>query len=178
MITFSVSLHRQRGASLIITLIMLVVIGLTAASAMKTATSSEKVVNNIRMQSGAQQYAEAALRYCESQLKLVSSSRVATLQDASVPVTTTATSNWEKTSTWVGGATLKTVVPAAALQSANSAYVPAVKPECYAESQLITGVTFTVITSRGFSPDYTTTLASGATTNGSVAWMQSLVTLK
>ena len=52
----------QTGVSLIIVLIMLVIIGLTSAAAMRNATSGEKVTNNIRLQNLAQQYAEAALR--------------------------------------------------------------------------------------------------------------------
>jgi Tfp pilus assembly protein PilX len=67
--------HSQRGVTLIIALIMVIIIGLTSAAAMRGATSSEKVVNNIRMQNLAQQYAEAALRYCESQLLLADGSR-------------------------------------------------------------------------------------------------------
>ena len=58
----------QAGVSLIIVLIMLVIIGLTSAAAIRNATSGEKVTNNIRLQNLAQQYAEAALRYCEAEL--------------------------------------------------------------------------------------------------------------
>lgn len=57
----------SRGISLIIVLIMLVIIGITGATAMRTATSEQRATNNLRMETIAQQYAEAALRICEGQ---------------------------------------------------------------------------------------------------------------
>ena len=58
----------QQGVSLIIVLIMLGVIALTSAAALRSASSSERVGNNFRMQQLAFGYAEAALRYCETQV--------------------------------------------------------------------------------------------------------------
>ena len=60
----------QRGVSLLIVLIMLVIIGLTSAASLRSASSNERISNNFRMHALAEQYAEAALRYCETQLTL------------------------------------------------------------------------------------------------------------
>jgi len=56
------SLARRQGASLIIVLVMLVVIGLTSAASLRNASSNERVSHNFRMHWLAEQYAEAALR--------------------------------------------------------------------------------------------------------------------
>ncbi len=66
----------QRGVSLLIVLIMLVVIGLTSAASLRSASSNERISNNFRMHALAEQYAEAALRYCETQLSLADGARV------------------------------------------------------------------------------------------------------
>lgn len=173
----------QRGVSLIIVMILLVVIGLTSASAIRNATSNERVTNNIRMQNLAQQYAEAALRYCEGQLQLEDSTRVATLRSANiVNVTYAATPAWNQTVTWVGtgGASAsRTSVPSTALSSTDSSFVPAVLPQCVAERQALPdGSSFAfVVTARGFSPDYGADGTTGVTQRGSVVWLQSILAL-
>ena len=58
----------QRGFSLIIAMLMLAVIGLASAAIMRNATSGDQVANNNRLQTQANQYAQLALRFCESQL--------------------------------------------------------------------------------------------------------------
>ena len=74
----------QNGVSLIIVLIMLAVIALMSAATLRNASSNERVSNNFRMQVLAQQYAEAALRYCEAQLTLADTSRVDALREANL----------------------------------------------------------------------------------------------
>ena len=66
---------RARGFSLIIAMLMLAVIGLASAAIMRNATSGDQVANNNRLQTQANQYAQLALRFCESQLALSSSAR-------------------------------------------------------------------------------------------------------
>ncbi|MEN9438164.1 MAG: PilX N-terminal, partial [Pseudomonadota bacterium] len=61
--------HSQRGVSLVIVLVMMIIIGITAATAMRSATSEQRATNNMRMATTASQYAEAALRFCENELK-------------------------------------------------------------------------------------------------------------
>ena len=176
--------QKQAGVSLIIVLMMLVIIGLTSASAIKSAMSGEKVTNNIRMQNLAQQYAEAALRYCETELGKADASRVATLREATIDVTTAlgAAGAWELGATWIGASgawKTRTTLPEAQIKSTDSAFKPTTLPQCVVERQVIDAVTNTayVITARGFSPDYTADAGTGKTTNGSVVWLQSTVRL-
>jgi Tfp pilus assembly protein PilX len=179
----------QVGVSLIIVLIMLVIIGLTSAAAIKNATSGEKVTNNIRLQNLAQQYAEAALRYCETQL--AKSDTVGapigrsgtTLAEANIiTVAAGGASGWGQSVTWVGtgGASAsKTTLPESQVRSADSAFRPVKLPECVVEKQTMTdGSMAYVVTARGFSPDYTADASTGKTTNGSVVWLQSTIVLE
>lgn len=188
--SFPDPLHaRQAGVSLIIVLIMLVIIGLTSAAAIRNATSGEKVTNNIRLQNLAQQYAEAALRYCEGEL--VKPEDVAapvgrlgtTLVEANIiTVAVGGATGWEQTATWIGagGASAsKTPLPQIQIKSSDSSFKPSKLPECVAEKQTMADDHLVyVITARGFSPDYTFDSATGKTTNGSVVWLQSTINLQ
>ncbi len=180
---------RQAGVSLIIVLIMLVVIGLTSAAAIRNATSGEKVTNNIRLQNLAQQYAEAALRYCEAELikpddVAAPTGRLGTpLVEANIiTVAAGAATGWEQTASWIGtgGASAsKTTLPQLQIKSSDSSFKPSKLPECVAEKQTMAdGNLAYVITARGFSPDYTFDTTTGKTTGGSVVWLQSTVNLQ
>jgi len=174
--------RRQSGISLIIVLIMVVVIGLTSAAAIRNATSDERVTNNVRMQNLAQQYADAALRYCESELSKADVQRVPTLQEANLVSTAFgAAPAWDRTDTWLGGggaAASLTNLPVLQIKSANSSFRPTTLPQCVAEKQFLedTKIAY-VITARGFSPDYTANAGTGATTGGSVVWVQTTLVL-
>lgn len=186
--SFSIQKNRDRGVSLIIVLILLVVIGLTAASAMRSATSSQQVTNNVRMDNLAQQYAEAALRYCEAQLQLPDAARVNSLKAAVIPAVDMtvagATGAWENTVSWTGAvgaggaAATRTALALGQYSSAGSSTVPPKAPECVVETQTLGSPTFTVtvVTARGFGPDYTAD-AAGNTTHGAVVWLQSILNL-
>jgi len=172
------SRRHARGVSLIITMIMIVIIGLTAAAAMRGTASSERVTNSIRMQNMAQQYAEAALRYCEAQISLADAARVSGLKEADITLSATATADWQKTATWVGGATKRVSVPSAQIKSADSSITPGTLPQCFAERLLLSDNSQVVaITARGFSPDYVADASTGETTRGSVVWLQSILAL-
>ena len=184
--------RRESGISLIIVLIMLVVIGLTSAAAIRNATSGERATNNIRMQNLAQQYAEAALRYCERQVTLndTDPNKAPTLLNANIVQTAfvagqstfqVSPAPWEQTASWIGAAgsggasSSRTVVPESQIKSVNSSINPTVRPQCVAERQVMAGGGVAlVITARGFSPDYTADAVSGKTTGGSVVWLQSI----
>lgn len=174
---YSLHRHSSAGVSLIIVLIMLIIIGITAATAMRSATSEQRATNNQRVEATALQYAEAALRYCENQLKLADASRVSTLQNAHIPTTTfgPSTSGWEDTATWTGSggraSSSRTTVPDAVIQDSTDTVLPATKPQCVVENMTGYGV---VITARGFSPDYAAD-SNGVTTSGAVVWLQSIV---
>ncbi len=168
----------QGGVSLIIVLIMLVIIGLTSAAAIRNATSGEKLTNNIRVQNLAQQYAEAALRYCESEIGKADGNRVATLkEDKMITVALNGATGWEQTATWIGAggaSATRTTLPEDQVKSNNSSFKPSKLPECVVEKQTMpdTNIAY-VITARGFSPDYTADSTTGKTTGGSVVWLQS-----
>ncbi len=176
--------HRQGGISLIIVLIMLVVIGLTSAAAIRNATSNERLTNNVRMQNLAQQYADAALRYCESQIARDDAdvARVATLKEANIVTTAFGDpAAWNRVDTWTGagGASASlTTVPEVQIRSADSSFRPTMLPQCVVERQILDDdQNAYVVTARGFSPDYTANAGTGATTGGSVVWLQSTLVL-
>lgn len=177
---------RQRGVSLIIVLIMLVIIGLTSAAAIRNATSGEKVTNNIRLQNLAQQYAEAALRYCETELGkspaiAAPTGRMGTtLADANIQtVVAGGAPLWNQSVTWIGtggASATRTTLPATQISSTDGAFQPATRPQCVVEKQTLADASIAyVITARGFSPDYLADTTTGKTTNGSVVWLQSTV---
>lgn len=174
--------HRQGGISLIIVLIMLVIIGMTSAATIRNATSDERVTNNMRMQNLAQQYAEAALRYCESQVAKADSDpmRVVTLKEGILVETAIGGAPaWNHDYAWtgIGGAALAslTTVPEGQILSLDSSFRPTALPQCVAEKQVVEvgKPSAYVITARGFSPDYSADAATGKTTGGSVVWLQS-----
>lgn len=175
---------RQNGISLIIVLVMLVIISLTSAAAIRNATSDERVTNNIRMQNLAQQYADAALRYCEAQIAKddADETRVATLKEANIVETALgATAAWNRAITWTGagGASASlTSIPEVQIKSGSSSFKPTTLPQCVVEKQVLAdGQKAYVITGRGFSPDYTVNAGTGATTGGAVVWLQSTLVL-
>ncbi len=180
--------RHQSGISLIIVMIMVVIIGLTSAAAIRNATSGERATNNMRMQNLAQQYAEAALRYCEAQVAKVDTdvTRVATLKDANiVDKAVGAAPGWNMTSSWVGAAAAgdasasRTTLPQTQIKSADSSVTPTNLPQCVAERQVLAdGNKALILTARGFSPDYTFNAGTGATTGGSVVWLQSILLLQ
>ena len=180
----------QRGVSLLIVLIMLVVIGLTSAASLRSASSNERISNNFRMHALAEQYAEAALRYCETQLTLADGARVDSLKEAWLRAFTGAAyPAWANPLTWtgVGGASASlTRMPGALLASADSAFKPAELPQCAVEKQSLAlmqngvpagAADVYVITARGFSTDYSAS-PQGASLTGSVVWLQSLVSVR
>lgn len=172
--------HRQhsRGVSLIIVLIMMIIIGITAATAMRNATSEQRATNNMRVEASALQYAEAALRYCENEMKKASASRPSTLQNSNIYSSSgpgPTVSGWGDPATWTGSSgrasASRTEVPDSVIQdSASATGLPNQKPECVVENMTGYGL---VITARGYSPDYTKD-GSGITTSGAVVWLQSI----
>lgn len=186
---------RERGISLIIVLILMVVIGLTSAAAMRGATSGQRLTNNVRTDNVAQQYSEAALRYCETELQRpdpalpATQARPNSLLRAVIPVTVMGggvQGVWENPVAWTGTAGVGPAITRTTLNQAQyttaglSSYLPAKAPECVAEVQTL-GVgpgafNVTVVTSRGFSSDYRAD-GAGNTIQGSVVWLQSILNM-
>lgn len=166
----------QRGVSLIIVLVMLAVIGLLSAAALRSATSNEMVARNFRYQLLAQQQAETALRFCESQLLLPDADRLASLQEASLPLAephgSSALPVWALPASWNGlgeaGASL-TTVPADLLGPASM--LPQVSPQCLVEKRAWPGADAYRLTARGYSANYSRD-SQGYTSAGMVSWLQ------
>lgn len=175
--------RRQSGISLVIVLMLLVIIGITSAAAIRSAVTDQKVVNNMRSETLAQNYAEAALRFCETELTKASADRIATLQEFNITTTTfamAASPLWNQASSWsaVGGAASLTVIPLSAVRSTDSSANPSRLPECMVERQELEAGGFAyVITARGFSFDYQANTTTGITEAGSVVWLQSILSL-
>lgn len=71
--------QRQRGAALVVGLILLVVVTLVGVGAMQTTTLQEKMAGNLRDSNLSFQAAEAALRLCEGVLQTDYTNQVASL---------------------------------------------------------------------------------------------------
>lgn len=203
MLTFLPLNNRQRGVSLIIVLIMVLIIGLTSVAAIRSATSSEKVTLAIRSEKLTQQYADAALKYCESEIALADAdpNRDASLKEAMIDASTAAAAAlgagqeaWEQPASWVsanagaGLASSLTTIGIAFFKSAESSYSPSATylPQCLVEKVNYPVIPATVpattktgymVTARAFSPDYKAK-NDGTTDYGSVVWVQSLVFLE
>jgi len=152
--------------TLIIALIMLVIIGLTSASIMRSSLNTDLVANNSRVQALATQAAQIALRYCEREVVKDTTKMAIGILAAKTP------GNWESFSNWYGTGSVAVTVPATAMKSDNSSFSPTTLPQCLAEYDTsLAGVKVIVVTARGFSPDYSE--SEGRTTAGSVVWVQS-----
>ena len=153
---------RARGFSLIIAMLMLAVIGLASAAIMRNATSGDQVANNNRLQTQANQYAQLALHFCESQMALPAAERRVALFAVAATPAWTVQRNW--TSTGSGSAH---VLLAAEIGSATP---PRIAPQCLMEATSVPNV-YTA-TARGFSADFKADPNTGATRSGSTVWLQ------
>lgn len=166
------SYARQQGVTLLVVMVMLVVIGLVSVSAMRRAASADLVANNSRLEQLAKQSAEAGLRYCEAQVDVASTAL--TIQPAPKPP---ASPVWQSLSNWSSDSNIAVTVPVNFMKSSDTATAtPKQLPQCMAEYSPL-GNNVVIITSRGFSPDYSA-LKNGETQSGSVIWLQSIVSLQ
>jgi hypothetical protein len=167
---------QPRGVALVIVLIMLGVIGLTTAVAIRSAVISQKVSASLRFDASAQQSAELALRFCEAEIEKDPVQRLADLaQVDSLPAMPASRLRWPEAAWWrtpqpaIGQAALHT------LPAGLGAVGGAPQPECLVE-RLQLPDSFDkafVVTARGFSPGYTRDPMTGQTLSGSVVWLQS-----
>ncbi len=155
----------ERGFSLIIAMLMLAVIGLASAAIMRNATSGDQVANNNRLQVQANQYAQLALRFCETQMALPLDARSVTL----LPVASTPAWSVQRNWTSTGSGSAHTLLAA----EMGSATQPRVAPQCIMEATAVPDV-YTV-TARGFSADFKADPSTGATRSGSTVWLQATI---
>ena len=169
--------RRQHGATLVISLLLLVLLGLGAAAAVRSSLSSQQATDNFQRELMAHQYAEMGLRYCESQMLLTSASRMdQPLRD----IDSTATVKvplWGDPATWIS--TNIVTVPAGWVANAdNSTFTGVTLPQCLVEKiELPQGGDALLVTARGFSPGYSAD-SNGRTVSGSVVWLQSTVIIQ
>jgi len=162
------SLRRQRGVTLIIAMIMLVVIGIMSVAIMRHSTNADQVTTNTRLQTQANQAAQMALLYCESQINLGSGADPE-------PITPAPTEPaWADKKNWVTPGVGHAHTLAREEVSGGAANFPAVPPQCISEASKAGPGLYTV-TARGFSPDYREDSTSHTTISGSVIWLQSTV---
>jgi len=159
------ALGRAQGFSLIVAMLMLAVIGLASAAIMRNAVSGDQVANNNRLQTQAHQYAQLALRFCQSQLTLPPEARVVPLLTGATPPAWTVQRNW----TGTGPNTAHTL----SAREIGPGVPPRVAPQCVMEASNLPNV-YTV-TARGFSADFKADPSTGATRTGSAVWLQATI---
>lgn len=158
----------QRGVTLLVVMIMLIVIGLVSASAMRQAANADLISNNARLEHFAKQSAETALRYCEAQITGATGTPAIQIQ----PASDTAPA-WKTLGNWTGSNKKAIDVPADRFKSADtSAPTPSQAPQCLVEYSPL-GNNVYIVTARGFSPDFQEDSSTGRTKRGSVVWLQS-----
>ena len=158
----------QRGVALIVALVVLVIIGLTSASVMRGALSTDLVANNTRVKTLATQAAQIGLRYCEAEAAIDAGGQPATLP-LNPPDYWNDFSHWSEKDK-IGIYT----VPADYLESQNSTFKPEHLPQCMVQQITLGGQTAYRVTAKGYSPDYSAD-EKGNTESGSVVWLQSIV---
>ncbi len=150
----------QQGVTLLVVLVMLVVIGLVSASALRQAANADMVSNNARLEQLAKQSAQAALHYCEAE---ITGSGVPAIQ---VQAANAAAPVWKTFTNWKGSSMKAVSVPTASYEAANG-----LAPQCLVEYSPL-GNNVYIITARGFSPDFKED-DNGKTQRGAVVWLQS-----
>ena len=110
----------QRGTTLIITLVMLVLVTLVGVSSIRTSTMDEKMAGNSRDRDKALQAAEAAVVKCLEPLKNETYAGVPL-----TPAAAAATPNWEVAANWANANSTPVVVDATGL---------AAQPRCMYEA--------------------------------------------
>ena len=99
--------RQQRGATLIITLVMLVLITLVSVSTIRTSTMDEKMAGGARDRDKALQAAEAAVQLCLN--KVEANTVAAALRQT--PAVSTQPPLWEVAANWAAGSAVSEAVP-------------------------------------------------------------------
>lgn len=173
---------RQQGVVLVITLLLLMVLSILASISIKGATSTEQVSSQSRQRVLAQQAAEAALRFCETQVQAFRAGRMPNIQPQAFVAGATPT--WQTMGNWdvVDPATTPglTVVPLPAFGDTAGA-IPVTyfnrPPECMAQYIVLGDQTRVVVTARGFGPEVSRDRSASAPV-GTEVWLQSVLAMK
>lgn len=174
--------QQKRGTVLATTLILLVVMSLVAAMALKHSIASEQISKSMRTSAVALQSAETALRQCENAIKIDSNTiegrALISLEMPDSQASGSRPTQWKLRTNWTTAANLSNRI------STNLIAVTGMRPKpdarCMIEKfrlpRLDPDVTLSdpyLITAVGFSPDYQSD-ANANGTAGSEAWVQSI----
>jgi Tfp pilus assembly protein PilX len=171
----------SRGVVLVVTLILLVVIGISSTVAIRSAMVGDQVTNNMRTQNLALQAAELALRYCEDQVLGVTgavSVKAAGNTGGDNPTDWATLSRWDGTTPQAVSVPTSLLTATASTSTTSISYTRA--PQCMVEELRFPQQRGAIperaflVTARGFSPDYRRD-AGGNAAAGSEVWLQSTV---
>jgi type IV pilus assembly protein PilX len=188
--TFTSNPRSQRGVVLIVTLVMLLLMSIASASAIRSATSSESVANNERTQSLAFHAAETALRYCESRALahmnnvlnwkasgstgVTPTSNITFVAGPDYSLPTVPLHQWKSLAIWDATTTSAniTVVPLNVINASTTNIFTAYQrePECMVEYASANTDKSAIITARGFGPEVVDGTGKPV---GSEVWLQS-----
>lgn len=172
----------QQGVVLIVALILLVVLSLVSAAAIRGSSSAELSTNNARTQTLAMQAAEAALRYCEKATLnfMTGAGATPSLTPEAAPATAATPYRWQTLTNWDGtgsGTNITTLVSADVNDRADDAGKLYKRyPECTVQYLEPVNTNRVVVTARGFGPDVAALTAARAAPTGAEVWLQSVLT--
>jgi type IV pilus assembly protein PilX len=166
----------QQGVVLVIALIMLALLSILASMSIRGASSTEQVANQSRLRALAQQTAEAALYFCEQQVRANATDAGTGFLPPDAPVGTGTPYRWEDMANWDTPTIAGNLwaVPVSAAGDTTSATYFARPPECMSQYMSIDKKVF-VTTARGFGPDVKT---NANPPKGTEVWLQSIVTME
>ncbi len=178
--------RRERGVVLVVALILVVVIGVSSAAAIRSSLFGDLVTQNMRSQNLAFQAAEAGLRFCEQRVFANDLAGMNVITGTGGPVNEwTDADVWSTranapTAAFLGGSVGFATPPQCLIRMLDydtvaSALTGSSKSVDYLENSGFTReqYAFYRITARGFSPDYSET--AGVPVSGSQVTVQSMV---
>ncbi|WPG37637.1 PilX N-terminal domain-containing pilus assembly protein [Variovorax sp. EBFNA2] len=183
--------RQERGAVLVITLILIVILSLLGTFAIRNATQSERSINGIRLTEVAREAAETALRFCE-QVAIFDGdgkdyTEYSTTGLRGKIIATTIESEldtaaeWRKSASWTGNNVIKLPADYYNKKPSGSDIDSAqlnIEPRCLIqkiESTSTPKLTGYLITARGFANNAKFDDATGKSTRGAESWMQSVL---
>lgn len=158
----------EKGIVLGITLIILMLIALLAATSMRNSGSTEQVLGSVRTTILAREAAEAALRYCEESVQ----------KSGEVPIQAAGAAEWSTIAKWDEADSTIFVLPVAVLNQIELTETYRRMPECMVELVLPTTSNY-VITARGFGPEVKAVASNESRRpSGAEVWLQSHIELE
>jgi len=184
---------RQRGAVLVITLILVVVLSLLGTFAIRNATQTERSINGIRSTEVAREAAETALRFCEQIAifdgdgKDYSEYGTSGLRGKIIATAIGSEADpaaaWRTNANWMDSSANRIEVPDGYYKKETGGNTDAAqlktKPLCLIQkidSTSTPKLTGYLITARGFANNAKFTGTTGKSTQGAEAWIQSVLT--